>query len=541
MEFVGSAQSAAARSRKWIWIGVAVAVVLSYVRTGFDANILLFWGVVLGVLLVLDWFWMRKAGRGELVALLDDEGIQSPLLPGEQKRHAWKDVVGATVASVHRGRVLQLQLKPVPGRPERASFWNRNNPSQPRIALDALTPGQQEQLLDLVLQRAGAVASNELRQERLFKEQLQALAPVPWLTYAAVAANVLVWLWMAVLGDNGLRADASVLLDWGANSAHEVVARGEWWRLLTAAFLHGGAVHLAMNMVGLLSAGVTVERLYGRAQYALIYLGAALVGSALSLHFSAQRMVSVGASGAVFGVAAAMLVGLQGHRKELPRTFVRQSVGGLTFFILYSLLQGFASQGIDNAAHVGGLAAGAGLAWMLATRLDRQRFAASFQPRATAGAVLVLAAVAGLVLSASPGVDQRQVFAAWRSLQQGLRTLDAAYRGLQQDQDEAKSGRMTELQIDERSRRVHAPAFRKAVEQLQDVRLPPADPRQDFAADSLRAAQLIAEMLAMDSDIVDGKPVPARPDRYAAAEKELARVTARMQEQAERFKRPPAR
>jgi hypothetical protein len=88
---------------------------------------------------------------------------------------------------------------------------------------------------------------------------------------------------------------------------------------------------------------------------------------------------------------------------------------------------------------------------------------------------------------------------------------------------------------------VHARAFRAAVQDLQEVRLPAEDPRREFAADSLRAAQLLTEMLAMDSDIVDGKPVPARPERYAAAEKELMRVSARMQEQAERFKRTAGR
>lgn len=547
VEFVGSARSQAARSRRWVWIAVLVTLAVSYVSTGFNGNSLMFWGMILGVLLVVDRFWMRKLGQGELIALLDEEGIQSPLLAGDQKRHAWSEVAGATVATVHQGRVLRLQLNSMRGRPERASFWNGKNPSQPQIPLDALSPQQQEQLLDLVLKHAaaagaaGMAAPNELRQERLFKEQLEALAPVPWLTYSFVAINILVWLWMTALGANGVRADAEVLLDWGANSAHDVVANGEWWRLLTAAFLHGGAVHVAMNMVGLVSAGITVERLYGRAQYALIYLGAALVGSALSLHFSAQRMVSVGASGAVFGVAAAMLVGLYGHRKELPKGLVRRTVSGLGFFILYSLLQGFARQGIDNAAHVGGLVAGAVLAGVLPTRLDLQRFAAFFRPRAMTGLVLTAAAVGGLLLSAPPGVDQRQVFASVKLLQQGMRSLEAAYRGLQHDQDEAKNGRMTELQLDERARTVHARAFRTAVQDLQEVQLPAEDPRREFAADSLRAAQLLTEMLAMDSDIVDGKPVPARPERYAAAEKELMRVSARMQEQAERFKRTAGR
>jgi rhomboid protease GluP len=522
VEFVASPRSDSARMRRTIWIAAGLLLAFEVVRTGLTERNFVLVGLVCGLLLVLDVAFRRK-GRGARVVLLDAQGLEAPRMSGATTRLAWNEIVGASV----QGRMLQLQL--------------RTGREGPEFAVDALSLPQQEELLDLVLQRAGvrvggAAGVNELRAERVFKERLEALAPITWLTFAIVAANVLVWSWMAAQGANGLRADAAVLLDWGANSAYEVVERGEWWRLLTAAFLHGGVVHLAMNMIGLLSAGVTVERLYGRVQYALIYLVAALVGSALSLHFSAERVVSVGASGAVFGVAGALLVGLFSHRKELPRGMLRQTLGGLAFFILYSLLQGFARQGIDNAAHVGGLLAGGALAWWLPTRLDAHRFSARMRKRAVAGTLLAGAVVAGLGLSAEPGVDQRQLSASVQSLQHGLRVLDLAYKALEADHALARKGTLGELELDERSRRVHAPAFRGAVEQLQQVSLPPGDPRSAFAADALRAAQLLTEMLAMESDIVDGRPVPARPERYAAAEKELSRLSSRMQEQAERLK-----
>ncbi len=132
-----------------------------------------------------------------------------------------------------------------------------------------------------------------------------------------------------------------------------------------------------MNMVGLVSAGVTVERIYGRPQFALIYFGAGLAGSALRLHFSAQQAVSVGASGAVFGITGAFLVGVFQHRDKLPKTFSKQTLSGLSFFILYALAQGFAKQGIDNAAHIGGLLGGCLLAFILPERFDPIHFAAT--------------------------------------------------------------------------------------------------------------------------------------------------------------------
>jgi rhomboid protease GluP len=382
---------------------------------------------------------------------------------------------------------------------------------------------------------------NELRQQRVFQEKLKALAPTPWLTWTLIGINVAAWMAMVAVSGHGLQFDTRMLLDWGANSAYEVVARGHWWRLLSAAFLHGGLVHLAMNMLGLASAGPTVERLYGRWQFALIYFGAALAGSALSLHFAAERAVAVGASGAVFGMFGAMLVGLHGHRKDLPRAFTKQTLSGLAFFIGYSLLQGFARTGIDNAAHVGGLMAGAALAWLLPRQLDVDRFRQQFARRTLVGTVLVVAAVAGLALRASPGVDQREFFASVQSLEQGLKLFESAHHQLLRDQEAMAKGRLTEIALDERSRTSHAPAFRRAREALESVHLPAGDPRAPLAADTLRLTQLLEEMLSMESNIVDGKPVPADPVRFEAAGKETAEVGRRIQADVDRLKKATSR
>jgi rhomboid protease GluP len=543
IEFVGSRRSELGKTRRWLWAAVVlVALPIAPLRLGLSTASLVSSVLVLGLFALLDRLIVRTMRIGKRVAMLDAQGIESPLFSTRLKRHAWTDISGAGMEQVQTDRVLQLQLRPIPGRPDRRSFWSGVNPSRPHLSIAALADADQERLLQAILDRVRARNSdvaiapvNELVEQRLFRERLEALAPRPWLTWVLIALNVLVWAVMALSGSNGMNSDSRTLLEWGANSAFEVVEHGQWWRLLTAAFLHAGAMHLAMNMVGLYSAGVTVERLYGRSLHALIYFGAALVGNGLSLHFSAHRAVSIGASGAVFGVFGAMLVGLYRHHEELPRAFRKQSLTSVGFFIVYSLVQGFASPRIDNAAHVGGLVAGCVLAWLLPRRLDMDRYRAVLRGRALAACVLIAAGVLALGLTASPGVDQRQLSASLQSLERGVKAAEVAGRELQREQEEVAKGRMTELQLDERGRTVHAPKFREALEHLQRVHLPPDDPRSAFAADSLRMTQLIVEMLAMQSDVVDGKPVPARPERFAAAEKELAEVGARIKQHVARL------
>jgi rhomboid protease GluP len=549
IEFVGSPRSDAVVVRRVLWGALAAGAVFSLVRSGFSIGGVVVAALTLGFFALLDWAFIRRQAAGRRVALIGPDGIQSPLFSTRVKQFAWDEIAGASLVVPRGIRTLQLQLRPRPGLRDKRAFWTGINHARPQIPLASLEAGEQEHLVLLVLERIGVAQPGDalpdpvrdLRQERVFQEQLKAMAPIAWLTWTLVGANVAAWLLMAAAGANGLQADTRQLLDWGGNSAHDVVARGQWWRLLSSTFLHDGLVHLAMNMVGLASTGPLVERLYGRRQFALVYFGAALAGSALSLHFAAERAVSVGASGAVFGVFGAMLAGVHGHRKDLPRAFTRRTLGGLAFFVAYSLLQGFAREGIDNAAHVGGLMTGVGLAWLLPRQLDAERYRTRFARRATVGLVLTAAIVGGLAGTAAPGRDQRAFFASIAALQEGFVLVDAANRAVLRDQAAMKQGQITELALDEMSRTVHAPMYRKARETLERVRLPADDPRARLAADTLRTTQLLEEMLGMPSDIVDGKPVPADPARFEAGQKEVLELAPRIKAEVERLKKPVAR
>jgi membrane associated rhomboid family serine protease len=129
-----------------------------------------------------------------------------------------------------------------------------------------------------------------------------------------------------------------------------LVAAGDWWRLFTAAFLHYGPIHLAFNMLALWWFGSAVESVLGRGRYLLLYVVSGLAGSAGALIFS-PNAVTVGASGAIFGILGAAFV--------LERQGTHVFGGGALGIIVINLVFTFAIPGISYGGHLGGLAGGA--------------------------------------------------------------------------------------------------------------------------------------------------------------------------------------
>jgi membrane associated rhomboid family serine protease len=140
-------------------------------------------------------------------------------------------------------------------------------------------------------------------------------------------------------------------------------AQGELWRLWTVTLIHAGVIHLAFNMFALYTVGPLVEQLYGSAMFVLFYVLAAAGGSVASFVFGSD-LPSVGASGAVFGLFGVLLAASRTHHPVLDRQG-RSLVGRIGMLILINLLFGFSIPNIDNAAHVGGLLAGAWLGFMI--------------------------------------------------------------------------------------------------------------------------------------------------------------------------------
>lgn len=184
-------------------------------------------------------------------------------------------------------------------------------------------------------------------------------------TVALVGANVLVFVLMLFAGAGWWHTTNGVQLAWGANFG-PATQDGQWWRLLTAQFVHFGILHLGMNMWALWDVGRLVERLYGRTRFLLLYLASGIVGNVVSLVVQGNAAVSAGASGAIFSLYGALLVFLWRERRQVHPAEFRWIFGGALLFTVLILGMGFVVPGIDNSAHGGGLLAGAVLGRLLA-------------------------------------------------------------------------------------------------------------------------------------------------------------------------------
>jgi rhomboid protease GluP len=148
---------------------------------------------------------------------------------------------------------------------------------------------------------------------------------------------------------------AQALVAFGALSRPEVFA-GQWWRLESATWLHGGLNHLVSNAIALFIFGMVCEHAFGRTQYAVLYVLSGVGGSFLSLLISEGP--SVGASGAIFGLQGAAIVLFRQHRERILMRDRRIGVV-LLVWALYSIVTGFTSPFVDNGAHIGGVLTGA--------------------------------------------------------------------------------------------------------------------------------------------------------------------------------------
>lgn len=137
-------------------------------------------------------------------------------------------------------------------------------------------------------------------------------------------------------------------------------ANGEWWRVITHMFLHAGPVHLAFNMWAFYSVGPLTERIFGNKSFLALYLLSGIGGALASLTFT-PFVVSVGASGAIFGVYGALLAFVILHRGVFPVEYLAQQRNGIIGFIGYNVVFTMARghDGIDIAAHAGGFLTGA--------------------------------------------------------------------------------------------------------------------------------------------------------------------------------------
>lgn len=179
--------------------------------------------------------------------------------------------------------------------------------------------------------------------EQVFKQKK------PIITYILMGICFVTFMLMYLLGNGS--TDTMTLLNFGANYKPFVLA-GQYYRLLTCAFLHIGILHLVFNMYALYIIGSQIESFIGKWKYLCVYLFSAVTGSLMSLIFSVS--ISAGASAAIFGLLGSLLY-FGYHYRVYLGTVIKSQIIPL---IAINLILGFIMTGVDNAAHIGGLIGG---------------------------------------------------------------------------------------------------------------------------------------------------------------------------------------
>ena len=202
-------------------------------------------------------------------------------------------------------------------------------------------------------------------------------------TVGLVVLNVFVYL-ITVYQGGGVSAPGGKLFENGALIGAAISVDGDWYRLATAMFLHASLLHLAFNMLALYWLGTIVEQALGTWRFLLIYLVSGIAGSAGALALSGPFAVTVGASGAIYGIMGALLV----LEYMATGSFAGQALG----LIVLNLVLTFAIPNISVGGHLGGLAGG-----ILATfALAHFRYV---RPRSLGPALVGLIMIASLVVA----------------------------------------------------------------------------------------------------------------------------------------------
>lgn len=214
-------------------------------------------------------------------------------------------------------------------------------------------------------------SSEDTGKKPTFKENLLAFLSifVPtkgyFITPILIDINIIIFIVMGILGVDIMEPNIDDLLSYGANY-RPVTLDSQWWRLLSACFLHIGVLHLVMNMYALSYIGILLEPILGKSRFLIAYLLTGIVASTTSIWWHSLT-VSAGASGAIFGMYGVFLALLTTDLIEFEaRKPLLTSIG---VFVVFNLVIGL-SNGIDNAAHIGGLLSGGIIGYFLIISLD---------------------------------------------------------------------------------------------------------------------------------------------------------------------------
>lgn len=231
-------------------------------------------------------------------------------------------------------------------------------PGDPDVGINVWFPNHivAAQIADVLPKIKTQQFQPQLSMEMEYQEQLLRHPPKSTATLALLVANVLLFVAAALGGAGWFIPNAAIEIAAGSNLG-PLTTHGEWWRLITALFVHFGILHLLFNMWALAAFGALSERLLGITSFVFIYF---VSGTAANLASITLRpsIDTAGASGAIFGILGALLAVYWRNKRTLPFTAVRSERISVFMFASFALLGGFLYKGVDNGAHLGGLITG---------------------------------------------------------------------------------------------------------------------------------------------------------------------------------------
>lgn len=302
-----------------------------------------------------------KDGQGELINVFIQESIKKyenysfntsylVKVPNSDEKDAFLEAVNRTKLPYNSSKLKILKA-------EKGTYESRTRKSHPWM-IGTLLGGNLLWLLMVILVKPNTAAFKKIGNEKARKKELSEYKDflklfVPnkefWAIPIIIDLNILVFLLMLISGVSIIQPQGNDLIAWGGN-LRSLTTNGQWWRLLTSVFVHGGLMHIGYNLLSLFLIGVFLESYVGSKRFMIIYLICGIVASGVSLYWH-ENTISVGASGAIFGmfglVLALMLI-----------NFIDK--GLLKFVLIFigiNLLVGLSGM-IDMAAHLGGLITG---------------------------------------------------------------------------------------------------------------------------------------------------------------------------------------
>jgi membrane associated rhomboid family serine protease len=263
------------------------------------------------------------------------------------------------------------------------------------VALYFMTPEGRVRLARRVIaavRHAIGVATQTSRSVEPFDELLCARTRWPVVTPLLIAVNAAVFTLM-LFGRGGF-GETQTLIDWGGNFAPRTT-NGEWWRLIAAMFVHGGVLHFAATMAGLVPLGFILERIVGRIAFATTYFAAGLIAGVVSLWTVSATSVTIGASGAIFGIYGLLLASVgwaltSPPAVRVPLITAKRIAGAAVPFLLYNLV----TDSLGTASELAGLGTGVIVGLVIARRVSHEKPARRRVATVMAAAVLIAVAAA---------------------------------------------------------------------------------------------------------------------------------------------------